>query len=83
MDKYLNGKDIVIVDPPRKGLSSSLVESLKKADIKKLVYISCGPATLARDLALLKEAYNFDTVYPVDMFPNTVHVENVIVLSKS
>ena len=83
MDKYINGKDIVIVDPPRKGLSSSLVESLKKADIKKLVYISCGPATLARDLALLKEAYNFDTVYPVDMFPNTVHVENVIVLSKS
>lgn len=82
MDKYIAQKDIVIVDPPRKGLSSSLIESLKKADIKKLVYISCGPSTLARDLALLKESYHFDTIYPVDMFPYTVHVESVVLLSK-
>ena len=82
MDKYINGKDVVIVDPPRKGLSSSLVESLKKADIKKLVYISCGPSTLARDLALLKDYYHFDTIYPVDMFPYTVHVETVVLMSR-
>ncbi|MCI6701502.1 MAG: methyltransferase, partial [Solobacterium sp.] len=82
MDKYINGKDVVIVDPPRKGLSSSLVESLKKADIKKLVYISCGPSTLARDLALLKDYYHFDTIYPVDMFPYTMHVETVVLMSR-
>ena len=82
MDKYIAQKDIVIVDPPRKGLSSSLIESLKKADIKKLVYISCGPSTLVRDLALLKESYHFDTIYPVDMFPNTVHCECVVLMSR-
>ncbi|MBQ3418923.1 MAG: 23S rRNA (uracil(1939)-C(5))-methyltransferase RlmD [Erysipelotrichaceae bacterium] len=82
MDKYLIDKDVVIVDPPRKGLNDKLINSLINSDIKKIVYISCNPATLARDLCKFEGYFSFDTVYPVDMFPNTKHVETVVLMSR-
>lgn len=82
MDPYLNDKDIVIVDPPRKGLSKELIASLIDSKIEKIVYVSCNPATLARDLELLKKEYDISEIYPVDMFPFTVHLECVTALTK-
>ncbi len=80
MDRYLKDKDVVILDPPRKGISKDLVDSLKNNKIKKIVYVSCNPATLARDLELLKDTYRIGEIYPVDMFPYTIHTECVTVL---
>ena len=82
MDKYLENKDIVVVDPPRKGLNETLINSLIKSNIKRIVYVSCNPATLARDLTLLKDTYSIGTITPVDMFPYTTHVECVVALEK-
>ena len=82
LSKHLKDKDVVFFDPPRKGLSKDLISSIINSEINKIVYISCNPATLARDLTLFKEHYNISNIYPVDMFPYTVHVENVCVLSK-
>ena len=77
MDKYIKGKDIVILDPPRKGVSKELIGSLKKNQTRKIVYVSCNPATLARDLELFKDTYKLNDIYPVDMFPYTIHTECV------
>lgn len=77
MDKYIKGKGIVILDPPRKGVSKELIESLKKNQTRKIVYVSCNPATLARDLELFKDAYKLNDICPVDMFPYTIHTECV------
>ncbi len=82
MRKYMQGKDAVILDPPRKGISKELADDLIASGIPKIIYISCNPATLARDLGLLKEFYDFDTVIPFDMFPHTVHVESVVKLTR-
>ena len=82
MSKYLKDKDVLIVDPPRKGLNNKLIDTIINSDIKKMVYISCNPATLARDLSILKEAFEFKEIYPVDMFPYTTHVETVVLLFK-
>lgn len=73
--------DIVMVDPPRKGLDSKSVENLLAIRPKRLVYISCNPATLVRDLAKLEERYDVKSIEPVDMFPFTSHVECVSVLN--
>ena len=80
MDPYLKEKDVVILDPPRKGVSKDLIASLKNNRIRKIVYVSCNPATLARDLELLKDTYRIGEIYPVDMFPYTIHTECVTVL---
>ncbi|MBR3006937.1 MAG: 23S rRNA (uracil(1939)-C(5))-methyltransferase RlmD, partial [Erysipelotrichaceae bacterium] len=80
MDPYLKEKDVVILDPPRKGVSKDLIASLKYNRIRKIVYVSCNPATLARDLELLKDTYRIGEIYPVDMFPYTIHTECVTVL---
>lgn len=82
MDKYLEDRDVVIVDPPRKGLNESLINSLIKSNIEKIVYVSCNPATLARDLTLLKDYYDYSNITPVDMFPYTTHVECVVRLQR-
>ncbi len=82
LSKYLRDKDVLIVDPPRKGLSNDLIDSIKKTDINKIVYISCNPATLARDLKLFEDQYNFSDAYPVDMFPYSTHVETVVLMSR-
>ena len=73
--------DIVMVDPPRKGLDNTSINNLLKIKPKRIVYISCNPATLVRDLAKLEEVYEVGGVKPVDMFPFTSHVECVAVLS--
>lgn len=72
--------DVVFIDPPRKGCDNIAIETLLKIKAKKIVYISCNPATLARDLAKLKEEYEIKEVQPVDMFPFTSHVECCSVL---
>ena len=72
--------DVIFLDPPRKGLDTSLIESVLKLKPRKVVYISCNPSTLARDLAFLKELYSITEVQPVDMFPHTYHVETVACL---
>lgn len=72
--------DVVFLDPPRKGLDKPLIESLITLKPETIVYISCNPSTLARDLSLLKEIYDIKEVQPVDMFPHTYHVETVALL---
>lgn len=72
--------DVVITDPPRAGMHADVVRRILEMEAKKVVYVSCNPATQARDLALLQEKYNVERIKPVDMFPHTQHVENVVLL---
>jgi 23S rRNA (uracil1939-C5)-methyltransferase len=72
--------DVVITDPPRAGMDPQVIEMLLLAAPEKIVYVSCNPATQARDLALLDANYSVQAVQPVDMFPHTYHVENVALL---
>ena len=74
--------DVIITDPPRDGMHKDVVQQILRIAPKKVVYVSCNSATQARDLALLKEAYTVEKVQPVDMFPQTHHVENVVLLTK-
>ena len=75
--------DVVIVDPPRKGCDKSLLETIDEMRIPKIVYVSCDPATLARDLCSLKEkGYYINNIQPVDMFPQTSNVECVVCLER-
>ena len=73
--------DVVFVDPPRKGLDENTIKNLKNIKSKKIIYISCNPATLVRDLQKLEENYEIKEIQPVDMFPFTSHVECCSVLS--
>lgn len=73
--------DVMIVDPPRAGMHQDVVNVILNAAPKRIVYVSCNPATQARDLALLDEKYRVEAIQPVDMFPHTQHVENVVKLS--
>ena len=78
-----NGKpDVIILDPPRAGVHEDVIATILRAAPEKIVYVSCNPATQARDLALLDEAYKVVAIQPVDMFPHTHHVENVVKLIK-
>ena len=73
--------DVVVVDPPRKGCDKKLLDAITNINAKKIVYVSCDPSTLGRDLAILEEnGYKTLEVQPVDMFPNTSHIENVALL---
>ena len=72
--------DIIIVDPPRRGLDNTTINNILKIKPKKVTYISCNPATLTRDLSLLEDLYEIKMIQPVDMFPYTSHVESVAVL---
>jgi len=75
-DPHIDGCNVIFVDPPRKGLSKELIERIGELGPDKVIYISCGVDTFARDLRLFKElGYETDTVYPYDMFPRTAHVE--------
>ena len=78
-----NGQpDVIIVDPPRAGMHQDVVNTILRANPKRIVYVSCNPATQARDIALLNEKYQTKIIQPVDMFPHTHHVENVALLEK-
>ncbi|HRE98064.1 MAG TPA: methyltransferase domain-containing protein, partial [Flavobacteriales bacterium] len=72
--------DVIITDPPRAGMHEDVIQTILKAAPEKIVYVSCNPATQARDLALMKDNYSIEVVQPVDMFPQTHHVENVVLL---
>lgn len=74
--------DVIITDPPRAGMHEKLVNKLLEIAAPKIVYVSCNPATQARDLALLDALYTVEKVQPVDMFPHTHHIENVVLLKK-
>lgn len=74
--------DIIITDPPRAGMHQDVINTILFAEPKRIVYVSCNPATQARDLAALDEKYKVCAVRPVDMFPHTQHVENVVMLEK-
>ncbi|WP_301048886.1 23S rRNA (uracil(1939)-C(5))-methyltransferase RlmD [Lactobacillus intestinalis] len=75
--------DVIFVDPPRKGLTPEFIDAAVKTNPKKIVYISCNPATQVRDLQLFREqGYDFNEISPVDMFPQTPHVESVAVLER-
>ncbi|MCW3785732.1 23S rRNA (uracil(1939)-C(5))-methyltransferase RlmD [Plebeiibacterium sediminum] len=77
-----NGQpDVMIVDPPRAGMHEDVVKTILKTNVPKIVYVSCNSATQARDLNLLDEKYKVEKIQPVDMFPHTHHVENVVLLS--
>ena len=76
-----NGQpDVIILDPPRAGVDERVIEVIKRAAPQRMVYVSCNPSTQARDLALLSDMYKIEAVQPVDMFPHTHHVENVVKL---
>jgi 23S rRNA (uracil1939-C5)-methyltransferase len=74
--------DVIITDPPRAGMHDDVIKAILFASPKRIVYVSCNPATQARDLSLLDEQYKLTAVQPVDMFPHTHHVENVVLLEK-
>jgi 23S rRNA (uracil1939-C5)-methyltransferase len=79
----INGKpDVIITDPPRAGMHEDVVRTIAKAAPDKIVYVSCNPSSQARDILLLSEDYMVTRVQPVDMFPHTHHVENVVLLKR-
>lgn len=90
MKKILNSEfiarhgqpDVIITDPPRAGMDEEVVKTIVEAAPSKVVYVSCNPATQARDLALMDEFYKVTRIQPVDMFPHTHHVENVVLLER-
>lgn len=78
VDKF--NPDVVILDPPRIGCNKKVIETILKSNIKKIIYTSCNPTTLVRDLELLKANYKIKSIQPIDMFPHTYHLENVVLL---
>ena len=74
--------DVIVADPPRVGLGSELCEAILESGAKRFIYVSCNPATLAKDLNILTKKYNVNSIEPFDMFPNTSHVEAICVLTK-
>ena len=74
--------DVIITDPPRAGMHARVVEQILKISPERIVYVSCNPATQARDVEMLGTAYGVVKVQPVDMFPHTHHVENIALLER-
>ena len=73
--------DVIVVDPPRKGLNADTIEALHRMNPRRIVYVSCDPATLARDVALLKEhGYRLQNAMAADLFPRCAHVESIVTL---
>jgi len=74
--------DVMIIDPPRAGMHKDVVSRILEIAPGRIVYVSCNPATMARDLGMMKESYSVLEVQPVDMFPHTFHIESVAKLEK-
>jgi len=81
VSKY-GSPDLIIVDPPRAGLHKDVTKTLANTGVEKIIYVSCNPATQARDIALLHDQYSVEIIQPVDMFPHTHHIENIALLKK-
>jgi len=81
--KYLPAADVYIIDPPRKGMAKECIEFIKEFQPKKIIYSSCKPSTMARDIYLLKDFYHLERISLVDMFPQTHHMETLALLVKS
>jgi 23S rRNA (uracil1939-C5)-methyltransferase len=80
---YNHGRpDVIIIDPPRAGVHEEVIAAIRNANPQRIVYVSCNPATQARDLSMLADMYTVEKVQPVDMFPHTHHVENVVRLAR-
>ncbi len=80
----LKTPDIIIIDPPRSGLMANALAHLEMLNAPRIVYVSCNPKSLARDLRLLRDlGYSFDHIQPIDMFPQTYHIENIVVLNRA
>ncbi len=80
---YLSKKrsiDVLVVDPPRSGLDDAMLDCILRSKIKNIIYVSCNPATLGKNLAVLSSRYNVDKIQPIDIFPHTPHVETVVQL---
>ena len=75
-------KKALLIDPPRKGIDEKVVLKAKEVEFDKIIYISCNPATLSRDIKMLSDSYEIEYIQPFDMFPQTTHVETVVVLSR-
>jgi len=80
--EVLQPPDVMIIDPPRDGMHKSVVQQVLNMLPERIIYVSCNPVTLARDLGLMKDAYHVIEVQPVDMFPHTFHIESVARLQK-
>ena len=80
LSRIASKPDVLIIDPPRVGMHKEVLKQILDMAPKKIVYVSCNPATFARDLALMKEKYHIGAVQPVDMFPHTYHIEAVVSL---
>ena len=74
--------EVMIIDPPRAGMHPDVVKTILEAAPQRIVYVSCNPASQARDLAMMSEKYEITAVQPVDMFPQTIHVENICALTR-
>lgn len=72
--------DVLIIDPPRRGVELNILNYIQKNQVKKIIYVSCNPATLVKNLNHLQKNYSIKFVQPIDMFPNTAHVESVCCL---
>lgn len=85
MDKIIRSKhvDVIVIDPPRKGIDEPMKKALKKSGAEKIIYISCNPSTLGKDIADLSRKYHIVKVQPFDMFSQTPHVETVVLLEKN
>ena len=82
---YLSKKrsiDVLVVDPPRSGLDDAMLDCILRSKIKNIIYVSCNPATLGKNLAVLSSRYNVDKIQPIDIFPHTPHVESVVLMSR-
>jgi 23S rRNA (uracil1939-C5)-methyltransferase len=75
--------DVIITDPPRSGMHREVVERIVELAPSRVVYVSCNPATQARDVALMADSYHIKSVHPIDMFPHTAHVESVVLLERN
>ncbi len=82
-DPDMKAFDVILVDPPRKGLDQRALEAIRQAAPDRFIYVSCNPSTLARDLSLLGDDYRLESAQPVDLFPRTTHVETMVLMSKS
>jgi 23S rRNA (uracil1939-C5)-methyltransferase len=74
--------DILLADPPRSGMDDAMIDVILHSSIKKIVYVSCSPATLGKNIGALKKEYTLQTIIPYDMFPGTPHVESIAVLTR-